>query len=426
MEYLTVLATGLPPARYGMRAFNVHNLVFLLGQLSARAGQDPYGRVLERPVAGPGGLSREEVRRRGRFLMAQAFHGGSLARLIGWLNRQEPSLGERLLGEPFAAEDGLESFRLVLALEEGLKARGYGLQEWPQAELLLANFGFISLPPELYPSTLAFCEKALQTRPESVLVPHLWIVVGNLYRKQGIALKAKESYEKALAGLGEGRFPRELVQLELVGSYRSLGMLSEALAVLEELCHSRQSFLRAKACFLRVEIYAQQGRYAQALEELYRLRSQPLGPDGSWYLASSYLEAARLLLRQKSYPEALKELSEGIRRFPNAVMAVEARLRMGEVYEEMRRYQQARDTYLGLIQERPQFHWANQARFRLAHLYLKVYQDRQAALRYFREVIRQAPLSKEAESSRKICQELESQPKTSRNFLGEIASSLLG
>ncbi|MBI2877239.1 MAG: hypothetical protein HYY20_10185, partial [Candidatus Tectomicrobia bacterium] len=31
VEYLTVLATGLPPARYGMRAFNVHNLVFLLG-----------------------------------------------------------------------------------------------------------------------------------------------------------------------------------------------------------------------------------------------------------------------------------------------------------------------------------------------------------------------------------------------------------
>lgn len=446
VEYLTILATGLPPARYGIRAFNVHNLAFLVGRVASEAIRSPIrllppeekgkerellDRLLKRELgeaegsaskgALPNGappsphrvgssleLEKSEVLKQGLSLMAAAFHRGSLAPLISWLNHQEPALGDRLLVQPFRAEeDGLESLRLALALEDGLNARGFGLQEWPEAELLLGNFGFISFSQELYPTVLDFCEKVLKTRPDSTLSPHLHVAMGNLYLKQGVPLKAKESYGRALEELGEDRFPKELVKLSLVACYRSLGLFPQALATLEELCRSQQSFLRAKAYFLRAEIYAQQKEYRKALRELYQLRSQPLGLHNAWYLANSYLEAGKLLAQGRSYQEALGELAAGIKRFPDAVAAVEAKLKIGEIYEKLRLYRQARDSYLWLVQERPLFHWATLARFRLGNLYLTVYRDRQVALKYFHEVILRAPFSQEAALSRKICQDLE-------------------
>lgn len=401
VEYLTVLTTGLPPARYGIRAFNVHNLAFIVGLVAPESINQENDSGENKTAA-----STEVIFGRGLALLARAFFQESLSPVISLLDRHQNKVGQRLLVYPFRSRDELGFVRMAVEAENFLQSFGYNLQEYPQAEITMDNFGFINFPLEFSSRVISLYGEILHGHPDSLLAPHLKVALGNLYLKSGKYREAAKAYEEVLISSPGAHFPVAVVQLNLSTCYQKQGEWRKALIALEEVSNSPRPFLRAKGRFLRADIYAQQKQIGKALRELRWIQTQKLNDDNHWYLANSYLESGKLLQKEKSYRSALKEFIEGIRKFPDSVTAVESRLKMGEVYEQLRLYSEARDIYLCLVRERPQFHWTNQARFKLGNLYFKVYRDRSTALKYFREVIQRAPFSSEAEESREISRKI--------------------
>lgn len=174
-------------------------------------------------------------------------------------------------------------------------------------------------------------------------------ILGDLYTRAGQEERAVDEYRKAMAA-----DPSDLSAYSgLSGLYRKMGGREKAEAVLKEGVERNPgngAFVLELARFYRDE-----GKWLEALQTAKRGAAGDARGDIRGFLATLYLD-------KKMYFEAIVELKEILKVHP-ANMGV--RFRIGEIYEGLNLYSQARRTYEDILSINPA---DRQAKDRLAKL----------------------------------------------------------
>lgn len=232
---------------------------------------------------------------------------------------------------------------VVTAMEEFLKTNPNS----ERAQVFLADaYRAMDRPDD----SAAILRQQIAANPRK---PGPYLLLGVLLRQQNKMAEAREMLEKAMELETDKLVPlNQLVELDLLGG-NAAGALSRVTAQKEKSPDS------AAVLLLEAKVYATQREWAKAeatLEKVLELNANL--PSAFELLVSVYIKAKRL-------PEAVERLESFIAKRPDHLGAL---MTLGLVFDEMKNFERARQTYEKLLAFKPD---AVVAANNLAYLYSK-------------------------------------------------------
>ncbi|MBD3245895.1 MAG: tetratricopeptide repeat protein [Candidatus Omnitrophica bacterium] len=212
--------------------------------------------------------------------------------------------------------------------------------------------------------------------PRSQYVPTVMLSIGGLQEQQGRYASAENNYKKVIDSFPDSAYAREAM-LSLGHLYWQQKSMKKAekmfLAVEQD-----KSPLALKGKLFRAKLYRHQDRHAQALKLL-----EELIPGKEKIASAALMEYANILKEQRRYTEAAHYFRQALDR---GIDSAQVRFSLAMCLEKSGRPGKAVEEYFYLIYHFPESEYRLRAHFRIARLYEEM-KKFEAAKEIYRKII---------------------------------------
>jgi TolA-binding protein len=232
---------------------------------------------------------------------------------------------------------------------------------------------------------IAVFDSVLTLNRMSPIAPSVMATIGDIYISQGKLEYAKKQFRSVTVSPVSGQDQKNSAQYRLAEIEFFQNDFDSALALLRPLTENLRADESNDALLLQFFITENQSQFPEALKLFAR---------------------AELLHRQLKTAEAAAQFSDIVDLYPAAPLADDALMRQADCSIELRRYDDALQTYTKLLGEYASSIERDRTQFKIAELYRMYLNDKSKAIAAYEEILKQYPFSLFTEEARKKIRQL--------------------